>query len=150
MVAHTSVCELIGKCAGGPWLFALVPFVARAPQAGAHACTLSVTALQPVSQAEAQRLGAVLAAFPTTQAQDQALLAAGLDDAGGRADWQTRRILEFRVERKRALRCGAAPPCRACVAGVVAVGGCWLLDAGLLSALAVVRRGVWHPQCPDA
>ena len=60
-------------------------------------------------QAEAQRLGAVLAAFPTSQAQDQALLAAGRDDAGGPADWQTRRILEFRVERKRALRCGAAP-----------------------------------------
>ena len=60
--------------------------------------------LLPVAQAEAQRLGAVLAAFPTSQAQDQALLAAGQDDAGGPADWQTRRILEFRIERKRALR----------------------------------------------
>ena len=77
-------------------------------------------------QTEAQRLGAVLAAFPTSQAQDQALLAAGHEDAGGPADWQTRRILEFRIERKRALRCGVAH-------GHVApaLKGCWPQDADI-------------------
>ncbi|KAK9822369.1 hypothetical protein WJX81_002633 [Elliptochloris bilobata] len=58
----------------------------------------------PEAQAEARRLGELLAASPTTLAQDEALLDAGLDDAGGQADWQTRRILEYRVQRKRALR----------------------------------------------
>ena len=92
--------------------------------------------LQPTSQAESLRLGAVLAAFPTTQAQDQALLEAGLDDAGGQADWQTRRILEFRVERKRALRYVQRLPFRL-REWRVAVGGCLLRDHGSLCALAV-------------
>ena len=60
------------------------------------------------AQAEAKRLGAILAAFPTTQAQDEALLAATRDDAGREADWRMRRILEFRIQRKRALRCAQA------------------------------------------
>ncbi len=58
-------------------------------------------------QAEARRLGAILAAFPTTQAQDEAQLEAGLDDEGRPADWQTRHVIQFRIQRKRALRCAA-------------------------------------------
>lgn len=53
---------------------------------------------------EAHRLANLLAAFPTSQAQDEDLLARGVDDAGEPLDWRMRRILEFRVQRKRALR----------------------------------------------
>lgn len=60
------------------------------------------------AQAEAKRLGVILAAFPTTQVQDEALLAASRDDAGREADWRMRRILEYRIQRKRALRCAQA------------------------------------------
>ena len=57
-----------------------------------------------LAQAEARRLANLLAAFPTSQAEDEALLARGVDDAGAPLDWRVRRIIEFRVQRKRALR----------------------------------------------
>ena len=67
-------------------------------------------------QAEARRLGAILSAFPTTQAQDEAQLDAGLDDEGRPADWQTRHVIQFRIQRKRALRCGVRQAAtRSCV-----------------------------------
>ena len=56
------------------------------------------------AKAEARRLANLLTAFPTSQAEDEALLARGADDAGAPADWRVRRIIEFRVQRKRALR----------------------------------------------
>ena len=54
---------------------------------------------------EARRLATQLAAFPTSQAHDEGLLARGVDDAGAPLDWHMRRLIEFRVQRKRALRC---------------------------------------------
>ncbi|KAK9822392.1 hypothetical protein WJX81_008589 [Elliptochloris bilobata] len=53
---------------------------------------------------EARRLANQLAAFPTSQAQDAEQLTRGVDDAGAPLDWRVRRIVEFRVQRKRALR----------------------------------------------
>lgn len=53
---------------------------------------------------EARRLANLLAAFPTSQAEDEELLARGVDEAGAPLDWRARRIIEFRVQRKRALR----------------------------------------------
>ena len=57
-----------------------------------------------MAQAEARRLANLLAAFPTSQAEDKALLTRGVDEAGAALDWRVRRIIEFRVQRKRALR----------------------------------------------
>ena len=52
-----------------------------------------------VWQAEAQRLAGILAAFPTTEQQDQELL-----DSGILLDWRERVIVRFRMLRKEALR----------------------------------------------
>ncbi len=57
-----------------------------------------------MAQLEARRLANLLATFPTSQAQDEDLLARGVGDAGAPLDWRVRRIIEFRVQRKRALR----------------------------------------------
>ncbi len=54
-------------------------------------------------QAEAGRLAGLLAAFPTSEADDAALLARGADETGAPLDFHTRRIVEFRMRRKHAL-----------------------------------------------
>ena len=54
-------------------------------------------------QAEAGRLANMLAAFPTSEADDAALLARGADETGAPLDFHTRRIVEFRMRRKHAL-----------------------------------------------
>jgi len=45
----------------------------------------------------------MLAAFPTSEADDAALLARGADETGAPLDFHTRRIVEFRMRRKHAL-----------------------------------------------
>ena len=51
------------------------------------------------AQEEAQRLQAILDGFPTSEAQDRALL-----EGGKTLDWRERTVVEFRVARKEALR----------------------------------------------
>lgn len=52
-----------------------------------------------VTRQELARLQGILAGLPTTEAEDAALLG-----GGSMADWRQRAILQFRVQRKRALR----------------------------------------------
>lgn len=52
-----------------------------------------------VSKKEYDRLAALLAAAPTSESEDQALL-----DGGSVTDWREQAILQFRIMRKRALR----------------------------------------------
>jgi len=65
---------------------------AHAPPHGAHA-----------TRAEMRRLEAILAALPTTEADDAAALA-----ALPRGQWRAARVLEYRIARKRALARTAA------------------------------------------
>lgn len=53
---------------------------------------------------ELRRVGALLSALPTTEAEDRALLERARAGDGGTRDWRRELLLRFRVERKRALR----------------------------------------------